>query len=162
MEYWEWSIAHAQQLLPAYEDGTVGVVHDVIADAAQEGAPELAHPASPAHDQHRLLFLSYSHNGLPWVSLFRHEFGWFLQNEEMFKSILCNTQNYQLSSRNISHFIESHWDEVLSYHLCLRYKHIIYSSSCGGIYIQDPFQACKVCSMWKIYKMIRFIETNLK
>lgn len=60
----------------------MGVVHDVIADAAQEGAPELAHPASPAHDQHRLLFLSYSHNGLPWVSLFRHEFGRFLKNEE--------------------------------------------------------------------------------
>lgn len=47
--------------------------------------------------------------------------GW---SGKMFKSILCNTQNYQLSSRNISHFIESHWDEVLSYHLW--YKHILF------------------------------------
>lgn len=61
-------------LLPAHQNGAVGVVHDVITDAAQKRASEQAHAATSGHNEIRFLLLRHGNNGFPSVSVFLYKF----------------------------------------------------------------------------------------
>lgn len=61
-------------LLPAHQNGAVGVVHDVITDAAKKGASEKAHAATSGHDEIRFLLLCHGNNGFPSVSVLLYKF----------------------------------------------------------------------------------------
>lgn len=61
-------------LLPAHQNGAVGVVHDVITDAAQKRASEQAHAATSGHNEIRFLLLRHGNNGFPCVSVLLYKF----------------------------------------------------------------------------------------
>ena len=58
--------------LSADDNGAVRVVDHVVADAAQDGAPERAHAAGAGHDQLRTLLLRHLHDVLPGTPEPRH------------------------------------------------------------------------------------------
>lgn len=49
----------------AHDDRAVCVVHQVVGHAAQDGAPDLAHPPCAHHNHHRALLLRYLTDHLP-------------------------------------------------------------------------------------------------
>lgn len=61
-------------LLPAHQNGAVGVVHDVITDAAQKRASEQAHAATSGHNEIRFLLLRHGNDGFPCVSVLLYKF----------------------------------------------------------------------------------------
>ena len=54
-------------LVTTDDDGTVRVMHDVVADAAEDCASNRAHAARPDHDHQRLLVARHVDDGLSWL-----------------------------------------------------------------------------------------------
>ena len=53
----------------ADEDGDVRVMQDVVADGAQERAPDLAHPPRARHDTRGALCFRRLHDGVPGLAV---------------------------------------------------------------------------------------------
>ena len=62
-------VVFLQRLVPADEDGDVSVVQDVVADGAQESAPDLAHAPCARHDARHALRFRRLHDGVAGLAV---------------------------------------------------------------------------------------------